>query len=87
VVYEPSNLGDARAQLHVTSPTGGDYVCTLVGQCTAPRPQGPVWIKPGSATNLTFKNVLASQATFAFSIVGVVRFARGCATRGVSAHA
>ncbi|KAI9203105.1 uncharacterized protein BJ171DRAFT_600257 [Polychytrium aggregatum] len=66
VTYEPSKLGDVRTQLVVSSSTGGDYCCSLYGHCIAPRPQGPITIKAGSAASVPFKNVFAQSATFTF---------------------
>ena len=72
ITYEPSKLGDIRTQLLVTSSTGGDYVCPLYGHCIAPRPQGPIIIKPGSATSVQFKNVFSQAAMFSFVVVNII---------------
>ncbi|KAI8900319.1 hypothetical protein BC833DRAFT_523632 [Globomyces pollinis-pini] len=64
VLYEPSRLGDVRTQLLVSSPNGGDYVCPLFGHCVSPKPQGPIIIKPGSISSVSFKNVFSTSATF-----------------------
>ncbi|KAJ3260794.1 hypothetical protein HK103_007357 [Boothiomyces macroporosus] len=64
ITYEPSRLGDTRTQLIISSPAGGDYVCPLFGHCTAPKPQGPILIRPGVASVLPFKNVFSTTATF-----------------------
>ncbi|KAJ3047832.1 hypothetical protein HK097_011139 [Rhizophlyctis rosea] len=68
VTYEPSKIGDARTQLVVSSPTGGDYICPLYGHCVAPQPQGPITVKAGASTSLPFKNVFTSTATFHFVV-------------------
>ncbi|XJO77830.1 hypothetical protein BDV3_002359 [Batrachochytrium dendrobatidis] len=68
VIYEPSKLGDTRTQLIISSPLGGDYICPLNGHCAAPRPQGPILIKSGSPSILSFKNVLSTSATFNFVV-------------------
>ncbi|KAJ3287536.1 hypothetical protein HK104_008544 [Borealophlyctis nickersoniae] len=68
VTYEPSKLGDTRTQLLVSSPAGGDYICPLYGHCIAPRPQGPILIKPGSSASVPFKNVFSGTATFHFNV-------------------
>jgi hydrocephalus-inducing protein len=39
VVFEPSSIGETRAALIVSSPTGGDYAFPLVGVCHPPKPQ------------------------------------------------
>lgn len=55
IKYEPSNLGDSRAILVVSSPEGGEYQCNLIGQASSPVPKGPIKIgaKP---TGIEFKN-------------------------------
>jgi hypothetical protein len=63
-VYEPSRLGDSRGQLIVSSTAGGDYICPLVGHCLSPKPQGPICIKPGGTTTVSFKNVFPASAVF-----------------------
>lgn len=68
VTYEPSRLGDARTQLVVSSAAGGDYICYLQGHCTSPRPQGPVLVKAGTPTSVTFKNVFNQNALFLFVV-------------------
>lgn len=52
--FEPSNLGDSRALLTLTSPEAGEYTCVLNGHSTPPKPSGP--IKIGKGYNLEFKN-------------------------------
>ncbi|KAJ1558923.1 hypothetical protein HK096_003058, partial [Nowakowskiella sp. JEL0078] len=68
VTYEPSKLGDTRTYLQISSITGGDYLCPLYGHCIAPRPQGPIMIKPGATVSVAFKNVFQNQATFNFIV-------------------
>ena len=70
VTYEPSKLGDVRANLIVSSNVGGDYVCPLYGHCVAPRPQGPVTVKSGVIiTSVPFKNVFTTSANFNYIVV------------------
>jgi hypothetical protein len=52
--FEPSNLGETRAMLILTSPEAGEYTCVLNGHSTPPKPQGP--IKIGKGFNIEFKN-------------------------------
>ena len=68
VTYEPSKLGVTRTNILVTSPTGGDYTSGLYGQCTMPRPQGPILVKLGQVTMVSFKNVYMTTSTFFFSV-------------------
>ena len=39
--FEPSTVGESRAQLTVSSPDGGEYQCYLVGTSVVPQPKGP----------------------------------------------
>jgi hydrocephalus-inducing protein len=41
VVFEPTEIGEIRDVLKITSPEGGEYICDLIGKCQAPLPQGP----------------------------------------------
>lgn len=68
ITYEPSHLGDARTQLSVSSSLGGEYICPLFGHCIAPRPQGPITIRPGAPACVPFKNVFSSSTTFNFAV-------------------
>lgn len=68
IVYEPSNLGESKANLILSSPIGGDYLFPLFGTCLAPKPQGPFVVKANSNLNISFKNVFASNLQFSFAI-------------------
>jgi hypothetical protein len=68
VTYEPSRFGDVRTQLIVSSLTGGDYICPLIGHCISPRPQGPIIIKAGAPSSVLFKNVFNTNATFSLLV-------------------
>jgi len=39
VIYEPSCIGETRAQLLLSSSVGGDYTFPLTGLCLPPKPQ------------------------------------------------
>ena len=66
--FEPSRLGNARGNLHVTSPTGGDFLFPLYGFAAPPKPQGPYTIKAGSSTSIPFKNVFHQTTQFNFHV-------------------
>ena len=68
VMYEPSNLGDVRSTLVLTSPNGGDYTIPLVAACLPPKPQGPYVVRAGSNASIPFKNVFGQSVTFALAI-------------------
>ncbi|UJR14639.1 hypothetical protein I4U23_001632 [Adineta vaga] len=68
VTYEPSQLGDVRATLTISSSSGSDYTFPLVGLGELPKPQGPFTIKSGGNTTITFKNVFAQSLTYTFNV-------------------
>lgn len=70
VTYQPSRLGDVRASLLVTSASGGDFVFPLHGSCLAPKPQGPINVKSGGTTSITFRNVFPSPTPYSFQVRG-----------------
>jgi hydrocephalus-inducing protein len=67
VRFEPSAVGDSRAMLRVTSPTGGEYHCLLKGFCDPPKPQGP-YIIPAGGFNIRFRNVLDTVESFSLAV-------------------
>jgi len=67
VVYEPSQLGDVRGTLIITSPVGGDYTIPLFGHAVAPQPQGPFVIKAGASAAIPFKNVFNKALDYVFT--------------------
>jgi hydrocephalus-inducing protein len=68
VHFEPTSMGESiRDTLIVSSATGGDYQCPLVGRCVAPKPQGPIECGKGSGV-VNFKNVFAQEAEFFYSV-------------------
>jgi hypothetical protein len=55
--------------LTVTSPEGGEYLCELVGSCSAPMPQGPYTVvQGGGAVEIPYRNCFSTTATWAFSL-------------------
>jgi hypothetical protein len=50
--------------LILSSSIGGDYICPLVGHCLAPKPQGPIIVKSGAPSSISFKNVFSTSAVF-----------------------
>ncbi|KAM3920677.1 hydrocephalus-inducing protein homolog [Leptodactylus fuscus] len=66
VTYEPIQLGESRAVLHISSPLGGEYTIPLFGSAMTPRPQGPIQIRAGSSVSIPFKNVFLQPTTFSF---------------------
>lgn len=41
VRFEPSSMSDSSAQLIISSPDAGEYVCILKGTVKSPQPKGP----------------------------------------------
>ena len=69
VVFEPMQIGEITDTLTVSSKEGGEYVCELVGNCTAPMPQGPFNLEQGGgAVEIPFRNCFAETATWAFNV-------------------
>ncbi|XP_078527074.1 hydrocephalus-inducing protein homolog isoform X2 [Lissotriton helveticus] len=70
VTYEPIQLGESRAVLSISSPTGGEYTIPLIGTAVAPKPLGPIVIRAGSASSTTipFKNVFPQTTIFSFHV-------------------
>lgn len=69
VVFEPTVIGEVRDTLTVTSPEGGEYLCELIGNCTAPMPQGPYNLTQGAgAVDIPFRNCFSTSCTWAFSL-------------------
>ena len=67
VTFEPSSVGDTRAVLLVSSPSGGDYTFPLTGVCLPPKPQVPF---PYSCKS--------HGLTFIYSLFQVLKFLRPC---------
>eukprot|EP01017_Pseudomicrothorax_dubius_P033312 TRINITY_DN4457_c0_g1_i4.p1 TRINITY_DN4457_c0_g1~~TRINITY_DN4457_c0_g1_i4.p1 ORF type:complete len:230 (-),score=61.18 TRINITY_DN4457_c0_g1_i4:110-760(-) len=74
--YEPSSLGESRAVLTVSSPEGGEYICTLAGISSAPQPKGPFKIGAKSPP-IEFTNPFFEAAEF------VIRIDNPCFTASV----
>ena len=55
IKFEPSGMGDSTSQLIVSSPDGGQYVCTLNGFSTPSQPKGPYKIS-AKPPPIDFKN-------------------------------
>ncbi|XP_029465095.1 hydrocephalus-inducing protein homolog [Rhinatrema bivittatum] len=68
VTYEPSQLGETRATLFISSPTGGEYSIPLIGSSLPPKPQGPIQIRAGSNTVIPFKNIFPQTVVFSFQV-------------------
>lgn len=68
VTFEPTAIGESfHDVLLLTSPTGGEYECPVVGRCIPPKPQGPIDMVKG-AGSVSFKNIFARQAEFTFTV-------------------
>jgi hydrocephalus-inducing protein len=87
VVFEPTVIGEVRDTLLVTSPEGGEYLCELIGNCTAPMPQGPFnLVQGGGAVDIPFRNCFSSQSTWTFSVdSSAYRIAAPAGTASVNA--
>eukprot|EP01117_Protostelium_nocturnum_P017772 TRINITY_DN7292_c0_g1_i2.p1 TRINITY_DN7292_c0_g1~~TRINITY_DN7292_c0_g1_i2.p1 ORF type:complete len:440 (+),score=74.56 TRINITY_DN7292_c0_g1_i2:122-1441(+) len=68
ICYEPSKLGDSKANLKIFSEIGGEFNCCLFGHCTLPQPQGPIIIKGGSTINVPIFNPFFKPTNFSFNL-------------------
>ncbi|KAL5255873.1 hypothetical protein ACHWQZ_G011188 [Mnemiopsis leidyi] len=68
VTFEPSQLGDSKGTLIVSSGGGGEYIFPLIGHCHQPKPQGPFTIRAGQSIPVQFKNVFPTPTTFLLSV-------------------
>eukprot|EP01034_Spumella_vulgaris_P022205 gene22205-28319_t len=71
VVFEPTEIGEVRDLLTVSSPgEGGEYQCELIGNCVAPMPQGPFNLVQGQggALEIPFRNCFTTTCSWAFSV-------------------
>lgn len=67
--FEPTEMGEVRDTLVVSSPDGGDYTCELVATCVAPLPQGPFnLVNDGKTTDIPFRNCFSSASIWTFSV-------------------
>ncbi|XP_015224105.2 hydrocephalus-inducing protein homolog isoform X3 [Lepisosteus oculatus] len=68
VYFEPSQLGETRGLLTLSSAFGGEYFFPLFGTCTLPKAQGPFTIRAGSNVSIPFKNVFQQTTAFSFQV-------------------
>eukprot|EP00928_Gymnodinium_smaydae_P044401 TRINITY_DN29620_c0_g4_i1.p1 TRINITY_DN29620_c0_g4~~TRINITY_DN29620_c0_g4_i1.p1 ORF type:complete len:3072 (+),score=826.41 TRINITY_DN29620_c0_g4_i1:896-10111(+) len=62
--FQPSMLGEVRALAVVSSPDGGDYKALLVGEASAPQPQGPFTFNAGKPGTIDFTNPFDEAVQF-----------------------
>lgn len=69
VTFEPTEMGEIRDVLTLSSPEGGEYVCELVASCVAPLPQGPFdFTTDGRVVEIPFRNCFDKPSNWTFSI-------------------
>ena len=72
VVFEPTEIGQVKDTLTVSSAEGGQYVCELIADCNAPMPQGPFNIHQGEGPmEIPFRNCFVASCAWAFSVDSV----------------
>lgn len=81
VRFEPQALGAVRDTLTISSPDGGQYVCTLHGVCDPPRPLGPFVAAAGKDASIEFKNVFNEAHEFSFVVDNPAFVVTGSATQ------
>jgi hydrocephalus-inducing protein len=85
IVFEPTVIGEVRDLLTVSSADGGEYICELIANCTAPLPQGPFNITQGGpACDVSFRNCFDATCTWLFSVDSSA-FRLGATTASVNA--
>lgn len=69
VVFEPTEIGQVKDTLTVTSAEAGQYVCELIADCSAPMPQGPFNLLQGDGpVEIPFRNCFVASCAWAFSV-------------------
>ncbi|XP_025999986.1 hydrocephalus-inducing protein-like isoform X2 [Astatotilapia calliptera] len=68
VCFEPSQLGEVKGQLSLSSGVGGEYIFPLHGLCLPPQSQGPFSIKAGGNIIIPFKNVFLQTTAFSYLV-------------------
>lgn len=68
VTYEPSQLGEVRGTLTISTPACSDYTFPVVGFGELPKPQGPYQVKAGGNIPLPFKNIFSQALTYTFNV-------------------
>ncbi|KAI4885088.1 hypothetical protein NFI96_023140 [Prochilodus magdalenae] len=68
ICFEPSQLGEIRGLLTISSTFGSEYVFPLYGTCTPPKAQGPLTLRAGSNVSIPFKNVFPQTTAFSFQV-------------------
>uniref|UniRef100_F6WJJ0 HYDIN axonemal central pair apparatus protein n=1 Tax=Monodelphis domestica TaxID=13616 RepID=F6WJJ0_MONDO len=68
IIFEPSQLGEVRGMLYLSSAIGGEYTFPLIGLAQYPKPQGPIQIKAGFSATIPFKNIFHHSMAFSFIV-------------------
>jgi hydrocephalus-inducing protein len=70
VMFEPTEVGEVRDLLTLSSKEGGTYECELVATCIAPIPRGPFNFEQGSITSIdiSFRNCFTASCNWNFSV-------------------
>ncbi|XP_064419099.1 hydrocephalus-inducing protein-like [Latimeria chalumnae] len=68
VTYEPSQIGESRGVLNISSPVAGEYVIPLFGTCSTPKPQGPFVVVTGANTSISFNNIFPQTTAFTYQV-------------------
>ena len=68
VSFEPTEIGEVKDVLTVTSAGGVEYACEVVATCVAPMPQGPFNVAQGANQDVSFRNFLSQPCAWNFSL-------------------
>jgi len=66
--FQPSQLGEIRTLLVLSSPDGGDYKALLVGYTQPPQPQGPVVMQGAKPGEVEFTNPFQDAVEFTIQV-------------------
>lgn len=67
ISFEPTEIGEVRDLLTLTSAEGGEYLCELIATCVAPLPQGPFNLNAGRSLEIPFRNCFSTSCNWTFA--------------------
>jgi hydrocephalus-inducing protein len=68
VTFEPTEIGEIRDILTISSAEGGIYECELVGKCLPPLPTGPYYFTAGQSQAIPFRNCFDEVCQWSFVV-------------------
>jgi hydrocephalus-inducing protein len=68
ISFEPTEIGEVRDVLTLTSADGGTYTCELIAVCSAALPAGPFNLSCGGKLDIPFRNCFSASCNWNFSV-------------------